>query len=657
MKTSYKWLQTYFDETLPEPEKLADLFNAHAFEVESVEVRPLHTDTVLDIKVLPDRAHYALSHKGIAGEIHAITGLPLKKSEVSKVPFDIKKIGSGAILKQIKTIPLDKYQDFMKKKIAPDPNFCLRYVMARIEGVQVVSSPEWLKEKLETVGQRSINALVDIMNYVMLDCGQPMHVFDADKIEGKIQVRFAQEGEKITTLDNKEITLSSADLVIADDVSLLAIAGVKGGKKAEVDVNTKNIIIESANFTPTSVRRTSTRLNLRTDASKRFENEITPELALVGIERASELVLKECGGELKEIVDEYPIKVERWNIKVSAEQISAIIGEHISLHDICTILVRLGCEVESVEDAHLHGEVILNITPPFERLDLVIPEDIADEVGRIRGYENLATVLPPAIDPTPVDKTFYYAEKTKNTLISLGFSEVMLYSLVAKGSYEILKPLADDKKFLRESIVEQMTNAFTRNAVNADLLGLDDIKIFEIGKVFAKDREKTVMTIGVKKIKKKKGETADTILADVLTNLGIQIDSKQITKEGIVEIDFDTHISSLPQPKDISDLNFIPLPIELRYKAFSVYPYMIRDIAVFVPETIQSDEVLNLLLENAGDLLVRHSLFDTFQKDDKVSYAFRLIFQSSERTLTDEEINIVMNMLTAKIVEKAWEVR
>jgi phenylalanyl-tRNA synthetase beta chain len=534
--------------------------------------------------------------------------------------------------------------------------------------VTVGSSPAWLKEKLEVVGQRSINSLVDIMNYVMLDTGQPMHVFDADKIEGQIQVRLAVEGEKVITLDNKEVSLSSADLVIADDISVLAIAGVKGGKKAEVDTNTKNIVIESANFTPTSIRRTSTRLNLRTDASKRFENEITPELALIGMQKAVELVLQVCGGTQGSVSDEYPVKAKKQSIEVSAKQISSIIGEQISEDEIKAILVRLGCEVESVEDAHLHGEVVLNITPPFERLDLVIPEDIADEVGRIRGYENLATVLPPPIEAAPIDKTFYYAEKTKNTLIELGFSEVMLYSLVAKGSYEILKPLADDKKFLRESIVEQMTSALSRNAVNADLLGLSDIKLFEIGKVFTKSAdgenssgEKTVLTLGVRKTKKKKGETADTILVGVLTELGIQVGSPNTNKieikEGVVEINFDAHIASLPQPKDISDLNFTTLPTDLRYKAFSVYPYMVRDIAVFVPEAVKADEVLSLLIQNAGELLVRHSLFDTFQKDGKVSYAFRFVFQSYERTLTDDETNRTMTSIVQKILEKGWEVR
>ncbi|MFA6297052.1 MAG: phenylalanine--tRNA ligase subunit beta [Candidatus Paceibacterota bacterium] len=623
MATSYKWLQTYFDETLPAPEKLESLFNAHAFEVDGMEKK--NDDTIFDIKVLPDRAHYALCHRGIAGEIQAITGLKLKVLPPPSLLFG-------------------KMEEV--KVNVEDSKRCPRYVVQEIKGVTVKESPVWLKERLESVGQRSINALVDIMNFVMLDIGQPMHVFDADKINGSISVRLAQEGEKITTLDGKEVSLSTSDLVIADDWGILAIAGVKGGKKAEVDENTKNIIIESANFEPTSTRRTSTRLNLRTDASKRFENEITPDLAGEAMEKATALVLELCGGEAGNFTDVYPHKAEKWQVETSVDFISSVIGEKISEKDIVDILLLLGCEISS-DDSNLV------VTPPLARLDLKIPEDFADEVGRIRGYENLPSVLPPDIGPTPVDKTFYYSEKIKNNLISLGFSEVLLYSLVDKGSFEILKPLAEDKGKLRENIAPKMIESLQKNAVNADLLGLDDIKLFEIGKVFPADGEKTVLCLGVRKTKKKKGETADTVLKEMLTKLGIEAE----IKEGIAEIDFDTFISQFPEPKNISDLNFKILSTDLKYKPFSIYPFMVRDIAVFVPESVKPEEVLDIITTNATDLLVRHTLFDTFQKDGKISYAFRLIFQSYECTLTDDEINTVMNAVSSKMTEKDWEVR
>jgi len=623
MATSYKWLQTYFNETLPEPEKLTELFNAHAFEVEGIEKKG--DDTIFDIKVLPDRAHYALCHRGIASEIQAITGLKLKV-----VPPDNFLFG------KVDEVKVD-VEDSLR---------CLRYIAQEVKGVTVKESPLWLKEKLEAVGQRSVNALVDIMNFVMLDSGQPMHVFDADKIQGTICVRTAKEEEKVTTLDNKEITLSTSDLVIADDWGVLAIAGVKGGKRAEVDEQTKRIIIESAHFEPTSIRRTSTRLNIRTDASKRFENEISPDLAGEAIEKARALVLEICGGEAGNFTDVYPVKAEKWTIDTSADFISSVIGEFISEQEITEILSRLGCEV-SLESPSLI------VTPPLIRLDLKIPEDLADEVGRIRGYEKLPHVLPPDISSTPIDKTFYYSEKIKNQLTSLGFSEVLLYSLVDKGTFEILKPLAEDKGKLRESILPKMTESLQKNAVNADLLDLDDVKLFEIGKVFPKEGEKTVLCLGIKKTKKKKGETADTLLKDVLIALGIEGE----IKEGIAEINFDAYVSSLPEPKDIADLNFKILPENLVYKPFSIYPFMVRDIAVFVPEVVSSEEVLNIITNNATALLVRHTLFDTFQKDGKISYAFRLIFQSYERTLTDTEINEIMAKISSKMVEKGFEVR
>lgn len=623
MATSYKWLQTYFDETLPEPEKLAELFNAHAFEVEGIEEKS--GDTIFDIKVLPDRAHYALCHRGIASEVQAVTGLKLKV-----VPPDNFLFG------KVEEVKVD-VEDTLR---------CLRYIVQEVRGVMVKESPLWLKEKLEAVGQRSINALVDIMNFIMLDIGQPMHVFDADKIQGTICVRTAKQEEKVTTLDNKEITLGTSDLVIADDWGVLAIAGVKGGKRAEVDEHTKRIVIESANFEPTSTRRTSTRLNIRTDASKRFENEISPELAGEAMEKARALVLDLCGGEVGKFTDVYPVKVEKWKIETSADFISSVIGESVSEQEITEILSRLGCEVS------LDSSLIF-VTPPLIRLDLKIPEDLADEVGRIRGYEKLPHVLPSDISSTPVDKTFYYSEKIKNQLISLGFSEVLLYSLVDKGVFEILKPLAEDKGKLRESIIPKMIESLQKNALNADLLDLDDVKLFEIGKVFPKEGEKTVLCLGIKKTKKKKGETADTLLKDVLMTLGIEGE----IKDAVVEINFDSHISSLPEPKDIVDLNFKILPENLKYKPFSVYPFMVRDIAVFVSETVSSEEVLGIITDNATTLLVRHTLFDTFQKDGKISYAFRLIFQSYDRTLTDEEINEIMAKISSKMVEKGFEVR
>jgi phenylalanyl-tRNA synthetase beta chain len=236
MKVSYNWLQEHFEKELPAPEKLVELLTFGAFEIEGVEDDG--KDTVLDVKVLPDRAHYALSHKGIAYEISALTNIKQKDQDFSEVPSTNHKKAEV-------------------KNLAPEA--CLRYEARLIEGVTVKESPKWLKEKLQVIGQRSINNIVDATNYVMYDRGQPLHAFDADKVVGGITIRFANKGEKITTLDNKDLVLDESMLLIADDTGPLAIAGVKGGNRAGVTESTKNIILESANFSASLVRKTSTK--------------------------------------------------------------------------------------------------------------------------------------------------------------------------------------------------------------------------------------------------------------------------------------------------------------------------------------------------------------------------------------------------------------
>ncbi len=281
---------------------------------------------------------------------------------------------------------------------------------------------------------------------------------------------------------------------------------------------------------------------------------------------------------------------------------------------------------------------VLTITPPYDRLDIIIPEDIADEVGRIYGYDRVPSVLPPKLTETiPVDKVFYYAEKVKNILIEQGYSEVMLYSLVPKGAFQIAYPLASDKAALREAITPKLTESVTLNTRNKDLLELNTIKLFEIGKVFPKTGEQTSLAMT--------GKT------DILEKaLGVKIPSS--------EVNFDDLIKDLPDPKDISDLNFKPLPRDLRYKPFSLYPFASRDIAVFVPRATAEKTVKDLIVSKAGKYLLKIRLFDTFPKGEEVSYAYRLVFQSYEKTLEESEINGAMTAVTEALnAQSEWKVR
>jgi phenylalanyl-tRNA synthetase beta chain len=634
MLVSYKWLQTYFDESLPAPEKLAELFTMRVFEVD--DIKRLGEDTLFDLKILPDRAHYCLSHRGVAGEISAITGLL-----------------RTAISKEISVSD----QSVQKPSVTVEDEECGRYIARRIEGVTVSASPDWLVERLRAIGQKSINNIVDATNFVMFDMGQPLHAFDADKLSGGITVRKAREGERITTLDGKDVVLTLAVLVIADDEGPLAIAGIKGGTRAQVDEHTKNIILEAAYFKPSSTRKTSMALQIRTDASKRFENGLTPEYAPVAMKEVTALLLKESHSLPKAgpIVDIYPEPAQQTVLSVRLAEINKRLGVEVPRSEAIAMLRRLSIDV--VEK----GEQVL-LTIPFERLDLAIPEDIVEEVGRLHGYEKIKDqLLPPGVAPV-IDKRNYYVEKVRDILQSLGFSEVYLYSLGNWGDFEIELPLSEDKKFLRVTLIPGMAKALALNVHNAPLLGMSQIKIFEFGNVFLKDKEVCMLAVGVENTPRHTGmkpaEEIKEVLEKLLETLGLPtsvIEHLNIEENRVVELAFDELVKKLPEPPQE------PVHYEInrtaKFQKFSPYPFVARDIAIWVGRGTAAEEIESVLKEAAGRLLIRATLFDEYRKDDRVSYAFWLVFQSHEKTLTNEEVNTVMNFMVSKVKKRNWEVR
>lgn len=684
MKISHNWLQTYFKDKIPSAGELEALFAAHSFEIESVE--EIHRsdlgskDTVFEIKVLPDMAHYCLSHEGIAGEISFITGLIASGRQAPPVETTLK------VEPKVKIV---------------DKKFCRRYMarIAEVKPLQNTASPKWLTELLGAIGQRSISPIVDITNYVMYDIGQPLHAFDADKIKGSLVVRPAKDGEKIVLLDGRELTLTESDNVIADDEGPLVVAGAKGGKRAEIGPDTKTIIIEAANFSPTAVRRTSNRYDIRSDSSKRFENEITPELASQGMANVSDLIKQICPeARFGPIVDLYEEKAKQTVIEFDPDYLEERLGTKIPLTEAKKILERMNVFVNissnNAVDSRLRGndttkhagdnndtikhagnnkENVSNLatwslTIPFKRLDLVIKEDIVEEIGRIYGYSHVKGLLPPLpekkLGPNP---NFYLSEKIKNILVQAGFYEVSLYSLVEKGEVETAKPLAKDKAFARAELTPGLKACLERNSVNADLLGLDTIKIFEIGRVFCGGKEKIHLSIGIRQVKKVKGLKPDKVLGDTLALLEVpplEVEPPKITTDGnsvYYEINLTPVIAKLGGELVVSDLNFEKASPN-RYTRFSLFPFIVRDIAFFVPEALSEDKVWRIIEKGiaesqASELLVKHSLFDVFKKDGRTSYAFRLIFQSMERTLTDDEIAEVMDKITDLLKKEGWEVR
>ncbi len=646
MKVSYNWLQTYFKEKLPEPEKLAELLTFHVFEIESLE--HIGNDWVLDVKVLPDRARYALSHKGIAYGISAIANIP--QNDVTSLVS-----GSGS----------PPYEGGVRGGVeaivhVEDSAACPRYVARYVAGVTVGDSPAWLKEKLEVLGQRSINNIVDAANYVMLDIGQPLHTFDADKIKGAISVRKARAGEKITTLDGKDIALDETILVIADEIGPLVIAGIKGGERAGVTVATKNIIIESANFNASLIRKTTMAVGIRTDASKRYENALNPEYAEEGMLHMSALIAELAKpSSIGPVSDTYPHPIKSVSLSVSSGYLTERLGVVILDNEISAILKRLLLSHEVSKGTFI-------ITIPSWRGDLSIPQDIVEEVGRIYGYDKIPAQQLPATSFRPkATKHFYYENSIKDILTSLGFSEVITYIFGANGELQLEKSLASDKSFLRSSLADGIKNSLELNARNADILGLDKIKIFEIGNVFTKKGEELHLAVGVKNIKKTKIKESDElqeVVNSLTTSLGkIMPEIKGRIQDSVFEINLDEFLAVLPEPATdyMSEKSSEPV----KYQKISAYPFAVRDIAVFTPADTEEKAVRDIIEQEAGILLVRNTLFDVFTKKlpdgtSKISYAFRLVLQSQEKTLTEDEINSIMTRITSSMNAcEGWQVR
>ena len=795
MQFSYKWLKEYFKEPLPEIKDLADILTFHAFEIDGID------GDLIDIDVLPNRAHDCFCYDGIAKEISVLTGLKLKTRGDNSVTE-----------KGLKSL------DCLSLKVE-DSVLVPRATKRLVQNVKVEPSPNWLKEKLESIGQKSINNIVDITNFVMWETGQPVHAFDFDKIAQnekgikEFNIRTAKMGEKIITLDGQNFELDDSVVVIADREKALDIAGTKGGMISGIDENTKNVVLSVCNFNSTNIRKTSRKLGLRTDASVRFENGVSPDKVGEAMERLSQLVFEISGGKVAEdILDVYPRKANDYKVGVSTQEANRRLGLALTDDEVENILKKLDFKHEKIKpidkvlelaqtlldipyksgasvvydapnlfdcssltaylfaqagiaiprisvDQYIWGEKIEKedlqtgdlvfantglvketgihtktveflpgtevpegvdhvglylgeekilhtssemgksviedlaeastfkniigyrrisdnseryvVIAPHERLDLRIKEDLIEEIGRVYGYRNIQAVAVGKVFEPKINKTFYYINKIKKILVENGFDEVYTYTFGDKGEVEVQKPLASNLGKLRVNLSDGISKSLELNLKNAPLLGLDEIKIFEIGKVFSDiDGEYLSLAIGV--FPKKNVDIFTDIIIDILgKELNYNFDtskasfgsltsfSKENEGKHIGEVNLDKLIEKLPEPEDYEGILNSGLNRNIIFKTISHYPFMLRDIAVWISNKNSSDDLLNLIQENAGELLVQTKLFDTYAPEggDKTSYAFNLVFQSQEKTLTDEEINKVMDKITQQIQSKGWEVR
>ncbi len=655
MLISYNWIKSYFTEEIPSPKELADIITMGAFEIDGIEEKG--DDTVFDIKILPDRSAYALSHRYIAQEVGALLKKQIVLPEIHEVH------GDSSLIVNISH---------------EDTENCSRYIGRKVLNVEVADSPEWLKKQLEVLGQRSINSIVDLTNFVMLETGQPLHAFDADRVDGSVHIRRARAGETMILLDGTELEMTDQMLVIADDIQPLALAGIKGGKKAEVTKDTKNIILEAACFNATTTRKTATIVGIKNDSSKRFENGVTPERAGLAMALLSSKIKELNPNSLfGKVTDVYPNPVGRKNLQVSVSYIQERLGLGIQKKEMIEILSRIDIAV-SEDDS---SDDILNLSIPEYRPDLLIAEDIAEEVGRLYGYNSIVGVVPQENPERRVNKNFYYHNVIRSTLKNLGFSEVYTYTLTDTGDVKLANPLTVERAYLRNTISDLLANKALFNLKNVDLLGLKDIRMFEIGKVYGGGvhTERFTLALTIARTKQPKGHDPKVELQAIFAHIGnvlgasnfeivwteLKGDAQTPCSGFVGEVHLDEIIEKLAAPT--KDLEMAELP-QVRFSPISLYPFSVRDIAVFVPgEKGQEDMVLDTItsaLKTIGKelLLVRSTLFDVFTKSKegepvKTSYAYRLVFQSYEKTLSEEEIVSCMNAVTKALTEKGFEVR
>lgn len=657
----------------------------YAFEVEGIE--KVKGDTVLDVKVLPNRAHDCLSHFGIARELSAIV-----KTEAKRAPIKIKE------QKKLKT------KDGLKVAVQ-ESELCTRYTARVIYGVKVGPSPKWLMQQLEALGQRSINNIVDATNYVMLALGQPLHAFDLDAVAGRaITVRKAQSGEKITTLDGDTVTLASSDLVIADTEAPLAIAGIKGGKKAEVTASTVNIALEAATFDGVMVRKTSRRLNLRTESSIRFENGLSPLVPPEALDAVASLIVELAGGNIASgILDVHAKLPSLQTALFTAEGVNKLLGTDIPEKEMLATLKRLGFTTQKTAKGFL-------ATAPKERLDIAYQADIAEEIARMHGMMHIASVLPEStLIPAEQNNAITTVDVIRIACAALGLSETYNRSFIGTrhmGYFHdrhmdvvpVANPLSDDQKYLRPSLLCALLDSVVENFKHEK-----SVRFFEIGNIFTRKNKRGVreqkMVAGIiaQKGKNKDGDSAlfyeaKGIVSALLEKLGIddawyddyvpflEYSDERFWHRGrtaaikVGDMTIGTLGETAPTLLHAYDITERVAMFELdcakltelaqekrAYRPIVKFPAVERDIAVVVPAETKIDRVQYALEAAGGELLSDSDLFDIYEGEHleaaKKSLAFHLLFQSSSRTLTDGEVDAAFQRIVATIRHEGWDVR
>jgi phenylalanyl-tRNA synthetase beta chain len=669
MKLLYEWLREFVDVAAPASD-LRTRLALSGLAIDSIDESA--AGPVLDAEVTANRPD-CLGHYGVAREVAAIYRLPVKPLEIA-LKESAEKAASAT------RVDVDS------------PDLCARYTARVLHGVKIQPSPDWLRKRLEAIGQNSINNVVDVTNYVMFELGQPLHAFDLDKLaERRIIVRSARPGEKIRTLDGVERALSKDICVIADASRAIAVAGVMGGAESEIGFSSHNILLESAHFDPISVRRTSKSLGLRTEASYRFERGADPEMAETASRRAAQLIAELAGGEiLSGVVDVYLRREPPMEITLARSELLRVMGADVPDRDIEGILSALGFDPRREGDS-LHAK--WRCRRPSWRQDVSRGIDLIEEVARHYGYDKFPPRLPPAKIPARLTPHAEAESRLRDRLVALGYNEIVEIPLVdeqhdamfrAEGisPAKIGNPLAEDASILRSNGLVSMTNAVAWNLNH----GQRDLRLFEIGKRYelrdGQPVETRVLTLGATGLAREKSiyqparEFAFADLKGDLDSLGVLAGGLAwksggpgwLARSRAAQIALAAQASGsgnlgaagqlarnladrlkLRQDVFLAEIALEPLlaAIELahanlKFTPIPRFPAVERDFSLVLADGVQFSQVAGAIRALGIPELRSIDAADLFRggqvPQGKYSLMIRVAFQSPEATLTDAQV-------------------
>ncbi len=633
-------------------------------------------EAVVDFEITPNRPD-CLSMLGMARETVATYGGKLK------YPQTQCKVEEGQASEYIK-ITIHK------------PELCKRYVARVVKDVKIASSPWWLQQRLIFAGMRPINNIVDITNYVMLEYGQPLHAFDIRDLEDQqIQVDTAKEGETFITLDGTERKLTENMLLIKDGKRAVAIAGVMGGLNSEIKDDTQTILIESANFNGDSIRATSKKLALRTEASARFEKGIDPNLCSAAADRVCYLIEAIGAGKvIRGSMDEYPGKVEEKTAKVRMKRVNSVLGIALTAQEMQDIFERLEIKVE------FDGEVF-TVTPPTVRQDLLEEIDFIEEIARIYGYDRMPVTLPKGNNEATKSFGYAFKDQMRDSLTAMGANEIQTYSFVSpKGVHQIkgevnshlvnfvkiINPLGEENSVMRTTLIPNMLEVlgrnYSRNIANA--------RAFEIGNTFFNTQSEQYEELSKEEdsiviAAYGQGESFFTlkgVIEELFNKLGVsQLSFIQEEQNGTYHpgrcarvLSNGTELGVMGEiHPDVSE-NFgigckcycgefkvknlmDSCNMMTYYKPLPKYPAMVRDIALVVAEDIKADDLKQIIKNSAGEILESVTLFDVYRgkniPENHKSIAYSLVYRSPDRTLTEEEVTKVHRQVLDNLEKQA----